>query len=122
MAKNLEPISGRLVLRSGPPVNELIDLARARSAEAIYFNQNYSPYEVEIENQRWVPERKDVDPARFVTPPAEKLVPGYPLPMVDHAREREITLERFRRQSWYSRSPSDTGGHKPLDRDREPPA
>jgi deoxyribodipyrimidine photo-lyase len=51
LAKNLEQIGGRLVLRSGAPVNELIDLARECSAGAIYFNQNYSPYEVEIENQ-----------------------------------------------------------------------
>jgi len=46
--------------------------------------------------KRWVPELKDVDSARFAKAPSEKLVPNYPLPMVDHAREREITLQRFR--------------------------
>ena len=46
--------------------------------------------------KRWVPELKNVDPARFAKAPSEKLVPDYPLPMVDHAREREITLHRFR--------------------------
>ena len=46
--------------------------------------------------KRWVPELKDVDWARFAKAPSEKLVPDYPLPMVDHAREREITLQRFR--------------------------
>ena len=44
----------------------------------------------------WVPELRDVDPARFTVPPTERLAPSYPLPIVDHAREREIALERFR--------------------------
>jgi deoxyribodipyrimidine photo-lyase len=46
--------------------------------------------------KRWLPELKDVDSVRFTYPPTAKLAPGYPLPMVDHAKEREITLERFR--------------------------
>jgi deoxyribodipyrimidine photo-lyase len=49
--------------------------------------------------KRWVPELKDVDPARFTRPPTEKLAPDYPPPIVDHAKEREITLERFRNAS-----------------------
>jgi len=47
--------------------------------------------------KRWVPELKEVDPARFTRPPAEKLARDYPFPMIDHAREREVTMERFRR-------------------------
>jgi deoxyribodipyrimidine photo-lyase len=46
--------------------------------------------------KRWVPELKDVDSARFTRPPTGRLAPDYPLPMVDHAKEREITLDRFR--------------------------
>ena len=46
--------------------------------------------------KRWVPELREVDSARFIKPPADKLAPDYPLPMVDHAKEREVTLERFR--------------------------
>jgi deoxyribodipyrimidine photolyase len=39
---------------------------------------------------------RDVKPTRFAKPPEEKLAPDYPLPMVDHYRERAVTLERFR--------------------------
>ena len=46
--------------------------------------------------KRWVPELREVDSARFTKPPTDKLAPDYPLPMVDHAKEREITSERFR--------------------------
>jgi deoxyribodipyrimidine photo-lyase len=45
--------------------------------------------------KRWVPELKDVDPARFTVPPSERLAASYPLPVVDHAKEREIAFERF---------------------------
>jgi deoxyribodipyrimidine photo-lyase len=46
--------------------------------------------------KRWIPELRDIDPARFTRPPTEKLAADYPLPILDHAREREITMERFR--------------------------
>jgi deoxyribodipyrimidine photo-lyase len=49
--------------------------------------------------KKWIPELRDVDPSRFIRPPTERLAPDYPLPMVDHAKEREITLERFRSAS-----------------------
>ncbi|MBV8213283.1 MAG: deoxyribodipyrimidine photo-lyase [Verrucomicrobia bacterium] len=52
--------------------------------------------------KRWVPELRDVDPTRFTRPPEEKLAPGYPLPMVDHARERQVALERFRSATKFS--------------------
>lgn len=46
----------------------------------------------------WVPELKDVPAERFFAPPASglPLAKGYPLPMVDHATERDRTLQRFR--------------------------
>jgi deoxyribodipyrimidine photo-lyase len=49
--------------------------------------------------RRWVPELRDVPAARFCEPPAPglPLVKGYPLPMVDHYREREAAIEMFRR-------------------------
>jgi len=47
----------------------------------------------------WVPELRDVPSRAFTKPPLSgtPLAPGYPLPMVDHAHEREITLEMYRR-------------------------
>jgi deoxyribodipyrimidine photo-lyase len=51
LGKNLEAIGGRLILRSGSPVKELIRLAEETQAEAIYFNENYAPYDRDIEEQ-----------------------------------------------------------------------
>jgi deoxyribodipyrimidine photo-lyase len=49
--------------------------------------------------RRWVPELRDVPAAQLMQPPApgSSLAKGYPLPMVDHHREREVALEMFRR-------------------------
>jgi len=47
--------------------------------------------------KRWVPELRDVDPARFRRPPTDRLAKDYPKPMVDHTTERLETLERFNR-------------------------
>jgi hypothetical protein len=44
---------------------------------------------------RWVLELREVDAARFAKPPEEKLASDYPLSMVDHAKERQVALERF---------------------------
>ncbi len=45
----------------------------------------------------WVPELRDVPPQRLATPPANgrPLAPGYPTPIVDHAKARQITLNLF---------------------------
>ncbi len=50
--------------------------------------------------KRWVPELRDVPAAQFCEPPAAglALAKGYPTPMVDHHREREVALEMFRNQ------------------------
>jgi deoxyribodipyrimidine photo-lyase len=49
--------------------------------------------------KQWVPELRDVDPAKFMEPPAGlRLAKNYPLPMVDHAVERDVTLEMFRQE------------------------
>lgn len=45
----------------------------------------------------WVPELRDVNPIRFMQPPAGHLAKDYPTPLVDHAKERVVTLERFKR-------------------------
>lgn len=45
--------------------------------------------------KKWIPALKSVPPAMFMAPPSAPLAPGYPLPLVDHARERERTLEIF---------------------------
>jgi deoxyribodipyrimidine photo-lyase len=49
--------------------------------------------------KRWVPELRSVPAAQLHKPPAPglRLVPAYPLPMVDHARERDIALDTYRR-------------------------
>jgi deoxyribodipyrimidine photo-lyase len=49
--------------------------------------------------RRWVPELRDVRPERFFEPPESglPLAKGYSFPMVDHHRERDVTLEMFRR-------------------------
>lgn len=49
--------------------------------------------------KRWVPELAKVDPKRFLAPPKDgkSIIPGYPAPIVDHKRERDRTLEIFKR-------------------------
>jgi len=49
--------------------------------------------------KRWVPELRDVPARRFTEPPTPglPLAKGYPLPMVDHHRERDVALEMYRR-------------------------
>jgi deoxyribodipyrimidine photo-lyase len=51
LAKDLEEIGGRLILRSGSPVKELLELAKETQADAIYFSENYAPYDREIEER-----------------------------------------------------------------------
>lgn len=46
--------------------------------------------------KEWIPELRDVDPAEFCKPPASRLAGQYPEPMVNHAREREVTLRMFK--------------------------
>jgi deoxyribodipyrimidine photo-lyase len=48
--------------------------------------------------KRWLPELSDIPAARLKTPPAPglKLVPSYPLPMLDHSRERDIALSAYK--------------------------
>lgn len=55
--------------------------------------KSYDPHGDYI--KKWIPELNDVDPIRFTNAPGEKLAPGYPLPIVNHAQERAIALERF---------------------------
>jgi deoxyribodipyrimidine photo-lyase len=52
----------------------------------------------------WITELRDVNPLRFTRPPADRLANSYPRPLVDHAKEREETLERFNRARRSSRS------------------
>ena len=42
----------------------------------------------------WLPELRDVETGRLTVPPsdAKPVVTGYPVPMVDHKRERDVTL------------------------------
>lgn len=57
--------------------------------------KRYDPQGAYIKS--WIPELRDVDPERFCDPPSPglRLAPGYPPPMVDHARARDITLDLF---------------------------
>lgn len=46
--------------------------------------------------KKWVPELRDVDPAKFMAPPnGVALARNYPLPMVDHSVEREVALAAY---------------------------
>ena len=47
--------------------------------------------------KRWVPELRDVPPAKFAEPPGagQRLAKNYPAPIVDHAQARERALELF---------------------------
>jgi deoxyribodipyrimidine photo-lyase len=57
----------------------------------------------------WISELRDVDVARLATPPSDLLARNYPAPIVDHARERLETLERFHR----ARQPHPSGRSGP---------
>jgi deoxyribodipyrimidine photo-lyase len=57
--------------------------------------KSYDPYGRYI--KAWITELRDVDPVRLMNPPNERFARDYPAPIVDHARERQETLERFRR-------------------------
>jgi deoxyribodipyrimidine photo-lyase len=48
--------------------------------------------------KKWVPELRDVPPARLVEPTGTAMARGYPAPMVDHGAAREQTLALFRRE------------------------
>lgn len=47
---------------------------------------------------RWVPELRDVSPSTLARcpDPGQSVARGYPAPVVDHARERDVTLAMFR--------------------------
>ena len=49
--------------------------------------------------KRWIPELRDVPPAKLCLPPTPgmRLAKSYGLPIVDHQRERDIALDMFRR-------------------------
>jgi deoxyribodipyrimidine photo-lyase len=48
--------------------------------------------------KRWVPELRPVPAAQLHRPPSPglRLVPSYPLPLVDHGRERDIALDTYK--------------------------
>jgi deoxyribodipyrimidine photo-lyase len=50
--------------------------------------------------KQWVPELRDAHPAAFARAPEPgmRIRAGYPLPIVDHARERETALKLFRQR------------------------
>lgn len=49
--------------------------------------------------RRWIPELKNVPNAALLEPPSDgrPIAPGYPAPMIDHAAERDRTMELFAR-------------------------
>ncbi len=49
--------------------------------------------------KHWVPELRDASAKSLCTPPATglRLAKNYPLPIVDHAHERDVTLDMYRR-------------------------
>jgi len=56
-------------------------------------------YDVDAEYiKHWVPELRDVESGKLAKAPAPgiRFAKGYPEPMVDHAKERDVCLEMFR--------------------------
>ena len=49
--------------------------------------------------RRWIPEWRDVSVPLLMKPPADAIAiaPDYPIPILDHARERDVTLDLFAR-------------------------
>ena len=49
--------------------------------------------------RRWIPELRDVSVPLLMKPPADAIAiaPDYPIPILDHARERDVTLDLFAR-------------------------
>lgn len=49
--------------------------------------------------RKWIPELKNCDPSLFTAPPKDgkPIAKDYPLPVVDHRKERDRTLEIFKR-------------------------
>jgi len=47
--------------------------------------------------RQWVPELRNVSNASLLEPPADgrSIAPGYPVPMLDHSKERDRTLDLF---------------------------
>jgi deoxyribodipyrimidine photo-lyase len=47
--------------------------------------------------KEWVPELREIDAAKLLRPPQAgmRIAKNYPTPMVDHARERDVTLKMF---------------------------
>ena len=57
--------------------------------------QRYDPEGAYI--KAWIPELRDLPPEKFFAPPASghSLAKGYPRPIVEHAKARNITLDLF---------------------------
>jgi deoxyribodipyrimidine photo-lyase len=51
LARNLEALGGRLVIRAGDPVEELERLIHETHATAIFFNRGTDPYSVEVQQK-----------------------------------------------------------------------
>lgn len=49
--------------------------------------------------RQWIPELADADTRAFFEPPADSnpIAPKYPTPILDHARERQVTLNIFKK-------------------------
>jgi deoxyribodipyrimidine photo-lyase len=61
--------------------------------------------------REWVPELRDVPPDKLHEPPAAgmRLAKDYPPPMVDHAVERDKTLDMFKKHQPAQQAPARTG-------------
>jgi deoxyribodipyrimidine photolyase len=91
-----------LMLRSDAAQRRSISAGTGADAAPYFRIQNpwtqtkrYDPQGIYI--KKWVPELRDVKPIDLMRPPDSPLVKDYPLPIVDHDRERELTVERFQR-------------------------
>jgi deoxyribodipyrimidine photo-lyase len=50
--------------------------------------------------KQWLPELRDLHPTQILTPPqpGRRITPRYPIPIVDHATERDVTLTLFKQR------------------------
>ncbi|MBV8375933.1 MAG: deoxyribodipyrimidine photo-lyase [Verrucomicrobia bacterium] len=51
LSRNLKAAGGRLILRTGDPVQELEQLIHETNAQAVYFNRGTDPYSIQVQQQ-----------------------------------------------------------------------